>query len=195
MLIHAGAGFWLLALFFWVAGHIFIAAGAGSVAFGLLGFFFKQQQELMMFGRRKAELSDNTCPAPSEEQTGTIIAEGVHIEGSLRVTEQAYIYGDVRGDVTADGDGGHIYVMRNGSIRGDICCEKLVVNGVVMGHCQAGHINIDEHGYVDGSLTYHCLSITPGGIFTGTARAPSASPLSPADEASDERDHSTDMPE
>lgn len=176
---YLGLGFWSLALIAWCAGSwssTLLFAALAVLSFLLYG---SHQVRLTMFGKNKAEAEvpqhplAAVAPVPEkilpveENLNSTVIASGVHFEGNITAASNVYIHGEVIGNVEAKD--GLVKVMHNGSIKGNINCTELIIDGTVTGECKSETINIYEHGNVNGALVYISLSIKKGGVFIGKA--------------------------
>jgi cytoskeletal protein CcmA (bactofilin family) len=60
-----------------------------------------------------------------------------------------------------------VVISQAGHVNGEICAEKIVVNGLVEGSCVANGIEILEKGKITGSAYSDNLSIDRGGLFFG----------------------------
>lgn len=185
---YPGLAFWLLALgawWFFATSWALAAAGMALVCFIL---HISQRQVLSMFGKNKtpatptpSAITPATSPIPAaisperlangissaEDKPGnTVIASDVQFNGNLCGTGQIYIYGEVEGNVHAEG--GLVKVMRHGQVTGNIVCRELIIDGTLVGECTAENISIEEHGYINGAMSYAALTVKKGAIFTGT---------------------------
>ncbi|HEY2451193.1 MAG TPA: polymer-forming cytoskeletal protein [Scandinavium sp.] len=152
-------------------------------AFSVSSFFvyFMKEGKTDMFGKKNTdkEASNLTIASASSAVSilnnnetdsscqNTIIARDVCVEGNIRSTGLLYIYGEFKGDINAAN--GQIHVMRSGKVTGNITAPVLIVDGLVVGECDAEKVDICRHGNVQGVIQYSTLSVATGGIFSGRA--------------------------
>ncbi|VTM38400.1 Ccm domain protein [Klebsiella quasipneumoniae] len=91
----------------------------------------------------------------------------MHFVGNIVASGHVYIHGQLTGNIEAKEH--LIKVMREGQVEGNISCRELIIDGKVQGQCRGDSISIEEHGNLDGTLTYRSLAIKKGGLFTGSA--------------------------
>jgi cytoskeletal protein CcmA (bactofilin family) len=111
-----------------------------------------------MLGRRKeTELSS--------QEVRTIVGPGCLFEGNLTLPEGlTRIDGEVIGNIR--GNGGLI-VGENGSVKGDLSVENVVVYGKVNGNIRAKSLEIRASGRVDGDVQVQELIVEKGAIYNG----------------------------
>jgi len=111
-----------------------------------------------MLGRKKeTELSS--------QEVRTILGPGCLFEGNLTITEGlTRIDGEVIGNVK--GNGGLI-IGENGSVKGDLSVENVVVYGKVYGNIRARSLEIRASGRVEGDIQVQELMIEKGAIYNG----------------------------
>lgn len=164
---YLGLLFWLLTLVAWLLQHYI----TGVMAFLSIGAFmlhiFAKRKTLQMFGNNKTKRTGIAHPpiAGTELSEGSVIAQGLILEGNITTTGQLYIYGQVKGNI--DATEGLVTVMREGRVTGNITAPVLSVDGVVEGECSAERVEICEHGRIEGTLRYVTLSVAQGGVLTG----------------------------
>jgi cytoskeletal protein CcmA (bactofilin family) len=111
-----------------------------------------------MLGRRKETES-------SSQEVRTILGPGCLFEGNLTIPEGlTRIDGEVIGNVK--GNGGLI-IGENGSVKGDIDVENVVVYGKVHGNIRARSLEIRASGRVEGDIQVQELMIEKGAIYNG----------------------------
>ncbi|MCB5309523.1 bactofilin family protein [Yersinia massiliensis] len=169
-----GVGFWLLALTACLSYSTVLTLVLACLALGSFTLHCSQLQNLNMFKINKKPSNDLqtknlSLPAllPSEENgPHTIIAKDNRVEGNLTSSGQIEIFGEVKGDIHVTN--GLVRILSSGRVEGNITCDELYIDGSVRGKCTADIINIDEHGNINGVLTYTSLSIQHGAIVVGT---------------------------
>jgi cytoskeletal protein CcmA (bactofilin family) len=111
-----------------------------------------------MLGRKKeTELSS--------QEVRTIVGPGCLFEGNLTIPEGlTRIDGEVIGNIR--GNGGLI-IGENGSVKGDLSVENVVVYGKVHGNIKARSLEIRASGRVDGDIQVQELVVEKGAIYNG----------------------------
>ncbi|AIX74893.1 hypothetical protein HA40_02480 [Mixta calida] len=179
---NTGIGFWSLALvtsfssFNWTGIFGLLAAGSFllyALQWKVSKMFKKPVKPVDTETVQTMAPVEKTLPQPEEKISNTVIAREVCFEGNITAVGQVYVYGEVKGNITASE--GIVKVMRNGLVHGDINCHELLADGNIQGECKAESIEIGEHAHVRGTLNYATLSVKKGGLFVGnaeTTRAP-----------------------
>ena len=177
--INGALFFWLLALIAWSVDASALARLAAACA--LIAFLLHSQRNkinTMFIKKNKTEPQISEAATPpainpepeavaSKKHETTVIASGVHFVGNIVASGHVYIHGQVTGNIEAKEH--LIKVMREGQVEGNISCRELIIDGKVQGQCRGDSISIEEHGNLDGTLTYRSLAIKKGGLFTGSA--------------------------
>ena len=97
---------------------------------------------------------------------GTVIAEGVTIEGELTSEEEVVVYGTLRGALSSSDA---VSVGAGGAIEADITAASLSVAGQVTGDVTASHrIDIQAGGRLIGDVKTARLTIADGASFKGS---------------------------
>lgn len=111
-----------------------------------------------MLGRKKeTELSS--------QEVRTILGPGCLFEGNLTLPEGlTRIDGEVIGNIK--GNGGLI-IGENGSVKGDLSIENVVVYGKVHGNIKARSLEIRASGRVDGDVQVQELVVEKGAMYNG----------------------------
>lgn len=142
-----------------------------------VSYFFRKELKTM-FGKDKNVTKTERVTPPEavpvqarqpesveSSQGNTVIASDVCFDGNISATGMVYIHGKVLGNI--ESKTGLIKVMRNGYVEGNIIAKEAVIDGRVIGQCDADSIDIHENGKINGAILYHNLSIKRGGEFTG----------------------------
>ena len=132
-----------------------------------------------MFGKKRegvavsTQLSQHVESVSSEGELSafplvkrsTVVAEHTVITGDVVVKGDCQIFGRVLGTLILTE--GVLRVMRGGCIDGDISSPAVVIDGQVIGTCEASSVEILENGTLEGICRSENLSIMMGGIFLG----------------------------
>jgi cytoskeletal protein CcmA (bactofilin family) len=97
---------------------------------------------------------------------GTVIAEGLTIEGELTSDEEVVVYGTLRGALSS---GDAVSVGAGGVVEADINAASLSLAGHVTGNVNAGErIDIQAGGRLVGDVKTTRLTIADGASFKGS---------------------------
>ena len=97
-----------------------------------------------------------TKPAGS----GTVVSSNSTIEGSISSPSTISVSGKVKGELNAL----EIVVESEGSVKGSVFAEHLIIIGKFEGSVSANKITIASTGSVKGDLSYKRLAIDDGAI-------------------------------
>lgn len=158
---------WFSALTSWVFDQPYITVLLAVLAGAAFIIHYTKKGSSVMFGKNIAKKEEHPLSDEknSDRSHGTVIARGVCFEGNITATGPVYIYGTVTGNIYARE--GKINVMQHGSVMGNVESQSLIVDGAVNGESCAEHVEICEHGRVEGRLRYSSLSIVQGGVLAG----------------------------
>ena len=96
---------------------------------------------------------------------GTMIAEGLIIEGEVTSDEEVIVHGTVRGTLTSTDA---VAIGSGGTVEADIAAATLSVAGSVSGNVNAtDRVDIQAGGRVIGDVTAARLTIADGASFKG----------------------------
>lgn len=95
---------------------------------------------------------------------GTVISEGLKVEGNVTSQELVEVYGQIHGDM----NGTCIVVGPSGEIRGAISADEIVVDGRVEGPIHGADVILKANAVVKGSLHHRSLVIEKGAHFEGS---------------------------
>jgi cytoskeletal protein CcmA (bactofilin family) len=97
---------------------------------------------------------------------GTVIVEGLTIEGELTSDEEVIVYGTLRGALTSSDA---VSVGAGGVVEADISAASLSLAGHVTGNVTAGErIDIQAGGRLVGDVKSVRLTIADGASFKGS---------------------------
>jgi cytoskeletal protein CcmA (bactofilin family) len=103
----------------------------------------------------------------ADQQGGevTIVGKGAKLEGTVVSAGSLRIDGQVRGEITADGD---VMLSPQSQVEADIRAQNVAVAGRFKGTIVVkGRAEIARGGRVDGNITSKTLVIEEGAIFQG----------------------------
>ncbi|MGD8112753.1 bactofilin family protein [Vibrio sp. TRT 17S01] len=103
----------------------------------------------------------------SQQSATTLIAQGCHVSGQLKLESDIQIDGLVDGQVHVNNS---LLISESGTVKGDIFATRVVINGIFDGNCHADKIEILAKGQVTGTLYTDDLSIDQGGKFNGVTQ-------------------------
>ncbi len=100
-----------------------------------------------------------------QKGVGTIIAQGVKVEGDFASDGDVTIEGEVAGSVKA---AGHLEVGPAAKIKAEVSAGSAVVAGEIVGNLTvSGKLEMLENSRLDGDLTVDVLSVSPGAKLNG----------------------------
>jgi cytoskeletal protein CcmA (bactofilin family) len=94
---------------------------------------------------------------------GTIIADGLKIEGSITAEGLVEINGQIEGELHCTS----LILSRKAHVTGTIVAERLVVDGRVEGPIQAEDVVLKSQAHVLGDIHHQSLAIERGARFEG----------------------------
>lgn len=100
----------------------------------------------------------------------SILGEGMIIDGRLRVSGSAIIYGAVTGDIeaTPSSDRVVIGVGETGRVMGNISASQIMIGGLVEGNVYAtSRLELMSTARVEGDIHYGALVIDEGAEIVG----------------------------
>lgn len=134
--------------------------------------------------RAAAAPAPAASPAPAAAApTGgqrNILSNDVHINGSVRFTNDLLVDGRIEGEITSDGA---LTVAENAHIKAEVKTKSVVIYGKVHGNISCtDRVEIKASAEMVGDLKAGTLSIEPGAIFVGKSEvgAPTAAPKNEA---------------
>ena len=91
---------------------------------------------------------------------GTVISSGSKIDGRITSPSTISVSGLVQGELNAS----EVVIEKEGSVKGAIFAEHLIIIGNFEGEVSANKITIASTGSVRGNLSYKRLAIDDGAI-------------------------------
>ncbi|HZU05933.1 MAG TPA: polymer-forming cytoskeletal protein [Chloroflexota bacterium] len=120
-----------------------------------------------------------SLPAPAH-RTGTVLAAGTVIEGTLRADEPVRVGGTLQGTLEAAGP---VLVEAGGKLIARVVAPEIVVAGYVDGRLQCqGRLEVRASGLVRGKMQVGALRIEEGALLDGQLQMHGAALLPPAAE-------------
>ena len=110
---------------------------------------------------------ETVSTAVAVENEATVIPSSCHISGEIKASGDMRINGSINGTITAEKT---VYVLREGTVEGEIHAEKVVVDGKVTGTCASATVEINAHGFIDGTIESDDFSINKSGRFYGISK-------------------------
>lgn len=102
------------------------------------------------------------------EQIATLIAEGVEINGDVRVSGGIQIDGRVVGAVVSDDKEAIIRVSETGSVCGEIRAPNIIINGRIEGDVYCGSLlELANKAQVVGDVHYSSIEMIAGAQING----------------------------
>jgi len=101
-------------------------------------------------------------------QIVTLIAEGVEINGNIRVSGGIQLDGKVKGSVISDDKDAVIRVSDTGEVCGEIRAPNIMLNGRIEGNVYCGsHLELADKAIVTGDVHYSVIEIVAGAQVNG----------------------------
>ncbi|MBN1971632.1 MAG: polymer-forming cytoskeletal protein [Candidatus Delongbacteria bacterium] len=97
----------------------------------------------------------------------TIIATGSTICGTVEIECNLHIDGNLEGKINSKNV---VIVGRNGSVKGDIIANSIIISGLVEGNVDAEKVEVLAGGKLVGSVTSKDLIIEKEGVFQGESK-------------------------
>lgn len=114
------------------------------------------------------------APAPGGQRN--ILSNDVHINGSVRFTNDLLVDGRIEGEISSDGA---LTVAENAHIKAEVKTKSVVIYGKVHGNVSCTErVEIKASAEMVGDVKAETLSIEPGAVFVGKSEVgtPTAAP-------------------
>ena len=102
----------------------------------------------------------------ASKNTGTVIAKGLKIVGSVTAEGLVEVHGQIEGEL----HGTSLVIARGASVVGTLVAQRIVVDGNVEGPIQGGEVVLKSHANVTGDIKHQSLSIENGAVFEGCSK-------------------------
>ncbi|MFK5936888.1 MAG: polymer-forming cytoskeletal protein [Sulfurimonas sp.] len=116
---------------------------------------------MAIFNKGNSELEGTKTDANT-----TIITAGAKLKGSLELTCNLYIDGELEGEINSQKE---VNIGKNGHVQGSVSTNRLVVQGYMEGSVNATKVEIKAAGHVKGEISSSELVIESKGIFEGNS--------------------------
>ena len=101
--------------------------------------------------------------------TTTLISVGTKVIGDLNFSGNLEILGSVVGNVISEDDGSRVRILHGGSVKGDIKCSLIEINGNAKGNIFArDHLSIESQSEIEGNIHYASVEMQTGARVRGT---------------------------
>ncbi len=107
---------------------------------------------------------DSTPEAIPTNSNTTIITAGAKLKGELELSCNLYVDGELDGTIQSTKE---VNIGKNGSVKGTINTDKLIVKGYMEGSINANRVEIKAAGHVRGEICSAELIIESKGVFEG----------------------------
>ena len=102
----------------------------------------------------------------ASKSTGTVIAKGLKIVGSVTAEGLVEVHGQIEGEL----HGTSLVIARGASVVGTVVAQRIVVDGNVEGPIQGGDVILKSNANVTGDIKHQSLSIENGAVFEGCSK-------------------------
>jgi cytoskeletal protein CcmA (bactofilin family) len=99
----------------------------------------------------------------ASKRTGTVIAEGLKIVGSVTAEGLVEVNGQIDGELHCTS----LVISRKAHVVGAVAAERVVVDGRVEGPIQGGDVVLKSKAHVVGDIHHKTLAIESGAYFDG----------------------------
>lgn len=105
----------------------------------------------------------------SLEQFDTLIGQGTHVIGDIKITESLRIDGQLSGNIVSlDGHEPAVAVGLHGQILGNVKAARVILSGTIKGSIYAtGKVEILNGASIEGDVIYGALYVEDGAILRG----------------------------
>lgn len=103
-----------------------------------------------------------------QPSVGSIIGEGMRVDGPCVFQGGLQIDGSVLGDVTAEGPASVLIIGEAGQVQGAISADHIIIGGTVLGPVVARErLELHAQARVQGDVQYTSLEMAPGAVIAG----------------------------
>lgn len=102
----------------------------------------------------------------------SLVGEGMVVQGHLQFSDGLRVDGEVRGDITAHGEGASLLVIgEKGRVHGKVSAAHVIVSGHVRGPVHSTELlELQPQAMVTGEVRYQVLEMHPGAAVQGELR-------------------------
>jgi len=136
-----------------------------------MAFFSKEKETKKEIKKAKPQQQEKA--APVSVTTETTISKNITIEGNISGTDAITVEGTLLGDITVN----NVVIGKNGSVKGSITAQKVMVSGKVDGTITCNDLDIMHNGYVTNKI--HANKIMVSGEILGDVLAESSINITP----------------
>ncbi len=108
-------------------------------------------------------ISAKIPPRGNSNSTPSIIGSDVTITGNISTAGELQLDGSIDGDLVC----GSLVMGEEGSVRGTIKADKVVVRGAVKGEIRARSVRLESSAIIEGDVLHETLSVEAGAKLTG----------------------------
>lgn len=123
-----------------------------------------------MFGKSKEDMNQanqNTPaklpPRSNSNSTPSIIGSDVTITGNISTGGELQLDGAIDGDLVC----GSLVMGEEGSVRGTIKSDTVVIRGAVKGEVRARSVRLESSAIIEGDVYHETLAVEAGARLTG----------------------------
>jgi cytoskeletal protein CcmA (bactofilin family) len=99
----------------------------------------------------------------ASRDTGTVIAKGLKIVGSVTAEGLIEVNGQIDGEIHCTS----LIISRDADVSGSVTAERIIVDGRIEGPIQGGEVILKSQAHVVGDIDCQSLSIEFGAHFDG----------------------------
>jgi len=136
-----------------------------------MAFFSKEKETKKEIKKTKPQQQEKAVPV--SVATETTISKNITIEGNISGTDAITVEGTLLGDITVN----NVVIGKNGSVRGSITAQKVMISGKVDGTITCNDLDIMHNGYVTNKI--HANKVMVSGEILGDVLAESSINITP----------------
>jgi len=108
----------------------------------------------------------------SQPPIKSLIAQGTHIDGSMKFNEGLRVDGEVFGDILATSEEGSMLVISEAAVvQGAITADHVIINGTVRGPVHARELlELQPKAKIEGDVSYVALEMHQGATICGSLK-------------------------
>jgi cytoskeletal protein CcmA (bactofilin family) len=137
-----------------------------------MAFFSKEKETKKEIKQTKPQVQQKKS-APVSVTTETTISKNITIEGNISGTDAITVEGTLLGDITVN----NVVIGKNGSVKGSITAQKVMVSGKVDGTITCNDLDVMHNGYITNKI--HANKIMVSGEIVGDVLSESSINITP----------------